>query len=640
MKLVSVRITNYKSITDSGVVPIADVTALVGKNESGKTAFLQALHLLNPLNPIKGKTEYNDVTDYPSKAFSTYKRTRDTSPATVTTATFELTDKEVAHVASIFGPEALKSKQLTVSRGYSGVKTYGFATDGKSALGHIVGQLGLTETELATIGSPSNGEELLTALASLPEPREATVALIARITSWRKHDHEHHIIDEVLAPALPKFFYFDDYSIMPGRVSLEHIQARRDAKTLEESEKTFLSLLGSVDADLSDFAGANFEELTRQLEAAANSITDQVFEFWSQNKDLRVNIQMSTANPDEEPPLNAGHIFNVRIYNSRNSVTVPFDERSRGFVWFFSFFAYFGNLPITETSDVILLLDEPGVSLHAKAQNDFLKFIESKLAPERQVIYTTHSPFLIDPKRLDRVRTVEDADGVGTVVSAEVLGTDADTVFPLQAALGYELAQTLFLGPNTLLVEGPSDLIYLQLLSQATEALGLEILDPRWIITPVGGATNLATFISLIGSNQLNVVVLMDASSGDQQKVRNLQASGHLRAKSLMQISEFTGNKDSDIEDLFAESFYLDLVNGAYGLKPALTSADLTNKSPRAVVRVEKAFEDKQISNGHLNHLRPASYLLKEQGTLLAKLDAAALAPVVEMFKRINALVE
>jgi len=349
---------------------------------------------------------------------------------------------------------------------------------------------------------------------------------------------------------------------------------------------------------------------------------------------------MSTANPDEEPPLNAGHIFNVRIYNSRHSVTVPFDERSRGFVWFFSFFAYFGNLPITETSDVILLLDEPGVSLHAKAQNDFLKFIESKLAPERQVIYTTHSPFLIDPKRLDRVRTVEDADGVGTVVSAEVLGTDADTVFPLQAALGYELAQTLFLGPNTLLVEGPSDLIYLQLLSQATEALGLEILDPRWIITPVGGATNLATFISLIGSNQLNVVVLMDASSGDQQKVRNLQASGHLRAKSLMQISEFTGNKDSDIEDLFAESFYLDLVNGAYGLKPALTSADLTNKSPRAVVRVEKAFEDKQISNGHLNHLRPASYLLKEQGTLLAKLDAAALAPVVEMFKRINALVE
>lgn len=640
MKLVSVRIQNYKSITDSGEVPIADVTALVGKNESGKTAFLQALHLLNPLNPIKGKTEYNDVTDYPSKAFSTYKKTRADNPATVTTATLELSDKEVAHVASIFGPNALKSKQLTVSRGYGGVKSFDFQTDGMAALAHVVSQLGLTEAELATVGTPMTGDELLTALSRLSEPREATVALISRITKWRKHDHDHHLIEEVLSPALPKFFYFDDYSIMPGRVSLEHIDAKRTAETLEESEKTFLSLLGAVDADLGDFAGTDFEELTRQLEAAANSITDQVFEFWSQNKDLRVNIQMSPANPNDEVPLNSGHIFNVRIYNSRHSVTVPFDERSRGFVWFFSFFAYFGNLPITATSDVILLLDEPGVSLHAKAQGDFLHFIESKLAPERQVIYSTHSPFLIDPKRLDRVRTVEDADGVGTVVSAEVVGTDADTVFPLQAALGYELAQTLFLGPNTLLVEGPSDLVYLQLLSQATEALGLEGLDPRWVVTPVGGAANLTTFISLIGANQLNVVVLMDASSGDQQKVRNLQASGHLRAKSLLQISEFTGNKDADIEDLLPLDFYLELVSGAYSIEPPLLAGDLKNKSPRAVIRVEKAFEEKPIANGHLNHLRPATFLLKEQVSMLPKLGKADLSPVVEMFKRINSLVQ
>ncbi|MBA4248132.1 MAG: hypothetical protein C0444_07545 [Microbacterium sp.] len=640
MKLVSVRIQNYKSITDSGDVPIADVTALVGKNESGKTAFLQALHLLNPLNPIKGKASFNDVTDYPSKAFSTYKKTRGENPAVVTTATFELTDAEVAHVASIFGPDALKSTVLTVSRGYGGVKRYGVQTDGKAALAHVVGELGLTEAELAVVGTPKTGEELLAALGQLPEPREATVALIARITAWRKHDLVLHLIDEVLSPALPKFFYFDDYSIMPGRVSLEHIDAKRAAATLEESEKTFLSLLGAVDADLGDFAGADFEELTRQLEAAANGITDQVFEFWSQNKDLRVNIQMSPANPNDEAPLNSGHIFNVRIYNSRHSVTVPFDERSRGFVWFFSFFAYFGNLPITETADVILLLDEPGVSLHAKAQGDFLHFIESKLAPERQVIYTTHSPFLIDPKRLDRVRTVEDAEGVGTVVSADVLGTDADTVFPLQAALGYELAQTLFLGPNTLLVEGPSDLIYLQLLSQASEELGLGGLDSRWVVTPVGGATNLTTFISLIGANQLNVVVLMDASSGDQQKIRNLQASGHLRAKSLLQISEFTGNKDSDIEDLLPLDYYLELVNGAYSINPPLTAGELKNKSPRAVIRVEKAFEEKAIADGHLNHLRPATFLLKEQVSMLSKLSESDLLPVVEMFKRINALVQ
>ncbi len=68
---------------------------------------------------------------------------------------------------------------------------------------------------------------------------------------------------------------------------------------------------------------------------------------------------------------------------------------------------------------------------------------------------------------MDRTRTAEDKDDEGTVISADILRNDRDTVFPLQAALGYDLAQTLFLGPECLLVEGPSDLIYLQVLGEA-----------------------------------------------------------------------------------------------------------------------------------------------------------------------------
>ena len=49
MKLTRARITNYKSIDDSGWVDIQNVTCFVGKNESGKTAFLQALKKLNPV---------------------------------------------------------------------------------------------------------------------------------------------------------------------------------------------------------------------------------------------------------------------------------------------------------------------------------------------------------------------------------------------------------------------------------------------------------------------------------------------------------------------------------------------------------------------------------------------------------------
>ena len=93
-------------------------------------------------------------------------------------------------------------------------------------------------------------------------------------------------------------------------------------------------------------------------------------------------------------------------------MTVPFDDRSKGFVWFFSFLAYFSQIERGDR-DLVLLLDEPGLSLHAKAQGDFLRLIENRLAPKHQVVYTTHSPFMIDARKLDRIRTVEDVDGKG-----------------------------------------------------------------------------------------------------------------------------------------------------------------------------------------------------------------------------------
>lgn len=145
-------------------------------------------------------------------------------------------------------------------------------------------------------------------------------------------------------------------------------------------------------------------------------------------------IQMSQGNPEDTLPLNQGPIVNVRIYNPKHAVTVPFDERSRGFVWFFSFSPTSATSRMTANRDTILLLDEPGLSLHASAQQDVLDFIEQRLAPKYQVFCSTHSPFLIDSHRIDRVRTVQDIGDDGTTISADAFKTDSDTVFPLQAA--------------------------------------------------------------------------------------------------------------------------------------------------------------------------------------------------------------
>jgi predicted ATPase len=639
--LTDVRVTDYRSVEDSGSVPIdVDVTCLVGKNESGKTAFLQALHLLNPLNPIKGKKNYDEVMDYPSRKASAYKKIRDDQPAVAVTATFELEEDELASIRADLGPESLRSGKVTVIKRYDASKTFTTDYDEAKVVQHLAAGLEVPAAERKAIDAAQTIGALRQALAAVAEPTTAVTTLGERLATWRAGSLGCYLIDAYLSPWLPVFFYFDDYSTMRGKVSIPHIKSRQNAGTLEESEKTFLSLLSTVDADLSEFETLDFEKLTRELEGAANGITDQVFEYWTQNNDLRLEIRVAQANPDDEPPLDKGPIVNVRIYNPRHRVTVPFDERSRGFVWFFSFFAYFSDIEQQPDRRTVLLLDEPGLSLHATAQGDFLRFIDDELAKNHQVLYSTHSPFLVKPERFDRVRTVQDVDGKGTQVSADIFRTDSETVFPLQTALGYELAQTLFVGPDCLLVEGPSDLLYLQILSQACEAGGLTGLDDRWVVTPVGGADKLGTFVSLLGANQLNIAALIDANPKDKQRIAALQDNGHLKGRALIQISEITGTQEADTEDLFEPDFYLSLVNLGYKaeLPKALKMSDLQSQAPRITARIEQHFRDSNIANGKLNHYRPAERLLREQTTLVPKISKDTLQRADALFKRVNGL--
>lgn len=641
MRLAKTRIQNYKSIEDSGWVDFNDVTCLVGKNEAGKTALLQALHRLNP---TRGPIGFDETMDYPSRHYAKYKRREDKSKgAIVVTAQFDLDDNDVAAVENELGEGFLTSKSITLSKSYGQTSPqWTFDWDNSAAVRHLVSQIESPKPVTDKLGEAKTAASLASAIGEISEPHSSATAIKEKIESWQNSRFSNAAV-ALLRGRVPKFFYFDDYSVMPGRASIPDLIRRRNEETLEESDETLIRLLDLVGASLEDFGDqSNFEALTRELEAAANGVSAEVFEYWKQNPDLEVVAQVSAGEDGAKPPLNEGPVLNIRIRNPRHRVTVPFDERSKGFVWFFSFFAYFSELEPAGGEDVILLLDEPGLSLHATAQGDFLDFIDGRLAERHQVIYTTHSPFMIPPAHVDQVRTVEDVDNEGTKVSSEVLRTDAATVFPLQAALGYELAQTLFLGPNCLLVEGPSDLIYLQVLKEALRKAGRETLDERWVITPAGGASNLATFISLLGANQLNLAVLMDSARAETQRIRNLLSLRHLTASRIVQISEITGDDDSDVEDLFEEGFYLALVNGAYAndLDKALKVADLPPGGTRIVRRVEKYFSDESIGSGNLNHYRPAAFLLAEQAKLLQKLNDATLERAERLANKVNSLLD
>jgi len=637
LELKSVRIQNYRSIEDSGIVPIEEITCMVGKNESGKTAFLQALHLLNPLNPISGKTSYDDVMDFPSRRYSAYRKVREEFPAAVVTAVFELSDNELKIIEQDLGDGVLSSREITVVKGYASHRGYRVEYLAGRSIQHMISGIEMTAADRQAAEAAATIPELMDTLKAIEEPHPSVTDLIARIESWREQSLTAYLLDNYFEAWLPRFFYFSDYSTMRGRASLPDLKAKEVSGLADEADRTFLSLLQTANADLSDFEVVDFEELIRELEGVANGITEDAFTYWRQNPGLRVVIQMSPGNPDDEPPLNRGPVVNLRIYNPKHAVTVPFDERSRGFVWFFSFYAYFSNIAEHPRRRTILLLDEPGLSLHAAGQQDVLAFIERKLAPKHQVIYTTHSPFMVDPRRIDRVRTVQDLDH-GTTVSADVYRADSETAFPLHAALNFELAQTLVTGQHCLLVEGPSDLLYLQLLSQACRDAGLCALDPRWVVTPVGGADKVSAFASLHNSASQNVAVLIDAGSGDQQRIKALQDGSRLDAKSLIHISDFAAGKEADIEDLFAPAFYCAIVSGAYAkdLPETLKPSDLKSRLPRITARVDQYFKNHNIAHGTFSRYRPAAYFLCEQQSILPTLNAATLKRVADMFERIN----
>lgn len=603
------------------------------KNESGKTAFLQALYKLNP--SIASHSKYDAVLEFPKKRYSKYKAEHSTNPATIVEAEFALSDEQAQEVENLLAPGCLTGRTVTVSKGYGNSRSWDLPVDEKAVVQGLVKNSAIGTDRQAELLKATSFYWLKEELKKNSDKTQAETDFEAEINSTFKRGTM-RAVDEFLNEELPTFVYFDDYSIMPGSVVAEDLLAKKE---YDDSEQTFLSLLEVANAKLEDFQdGSNYERLKSELESASISITDQVFEYWSQNKNLEVEFDIQN---EQHPSKGKQTTLHIRIKNQRHRVTVPFSNRSRGFVWFFSFLAYFSTLD-EEGKNLVLLLDEPGINLHAKAQGDFLRFIDEKLAPDHQVIYTTHSPFMIEATRFDRVRTVEDTESAGTIVSQEVLKTDQDTVFPLQAALGYDLAQTLFLGPNCLLVEGPSDLIYLQIMSELCKQKKKSCLSDKWVVTPVGGADKLAAFISLMGSNSLNCVALMDFAPSTKQKIDSLVSIGLLEQKKVLSIAQFTGKKHSDIEDMFEESFYIDLFNGAHGKAygKLVTQKDVAQGDPRILGRIEAYFRSTGAISDRVDHFRPASYLLRKGDELSAKIDDATIDRFAALFDLLNTLLK
>jgi len=607
----SARVARFKSVTDSGWFEIdGKVTALVGKNESGKTAVLEAMYRHYPL-PSGHHMGFEELRDYPRRYRARDKATIPrTEPVNLT---FLIEDEDRAAVAEQFGSNALSCDEVTVSRRY-GSKTMLWSPiiDDKAILRHLVDRAGLDPDRYvkdnfdATITALSVDDDAAGAIALAKDLEERDVAADVRV---------------ILLRELPRFQYFDDYNILPGSVSVQRLQTVDEAD-LEAGERTALSLLRLAGVAGAEFTEAEYESRKAALEAAANALTDELFEYWTQNEDLEVELDIEFR-PD--PPRGTIEPWlQIRVRNRKHRVTLNMAERSKGFIWFFSFLAAFSEY--AGENRRIILLDEPGLSLHAKAQNDLLRFIDERLAPHHQVVYSTHSLFMIEPTKLDRCRTVEDIGNEGTRVSQDIWAARPETVFPLLGALGVDMTQTLIIGPNQLLVEGPADVVYLNVMSDLVRRNGGTALDPRWTITPVGGIDKIPTFVALLGSSDLSITVVMDVAGGGNQKITNLVQRGLLDSQRLVPLTDITSTNEADIEDLFAPGWYLKLLDASGVGKIAKSKLS----GGRIVKQVEAAL------GGHYNHYQPASHLMRAPGTLLDEVDQATQDRFQELFTRLN----
>lgn len=612
------RVTDYKCVLDSEWFSVGELTCLVGKNESGKTALLEALEKLNSVQP--NRANFNPTDTYPRMDLTTYKRSGVTAIPIETQ--WELSSAEIEAINDLVGTPVLLATTVGLSKSYKNELLWTVNIDYAAAAKHYLDESSLTSGERQPLRDTSPGD-LLKSLAGIAQRTPRQEALRTRLAERLPSGSLRRTVESCLLSYLPKFLYYTHYDKLPGQVSLEKLMADRAANRRDHDpgDKVFIALLSMVDTTPEAIGRIQrFEPLVAELEAVGNSLSSRIFEYWTQDRHLEVEFRFDQAKSEDPSPYNAGNVFRTRIRNNRHGVTIGLDERSAGFIWFFSFLVWFSEVTRTHGENLVVLLDEPGLSLHARAQADLLRFIKEVLLAKYQVIYTTHSPFMIDASDLLSCRTVEDATGpvpeevLGTKVGDDVLSTDADTLFPLQAALGYDITQRMLVDEHCLLVEGTSELVFLQWFSKELRSRRRTGLDPRWTITPCGGITKVASFVALFGGRPLlHVGVLTDYGPGDKANVKRLRDAQLLQESNILTAAMFVQDSDeADIEDMVGRDLYVALVNGAYQLagRKAVPEACPEGAPPRVVEEVTAHFKLLTAAELEYDYLRPAEYLM------------------------------
>lgn len=530
MRLQQARVRNYRSILDTGWFDVESAkTILVGPNEAGKTALLEALQHLNATDDVQG---FMALRDYPRKLYSADIQVggRDPGEIPVASARFSLEADDLAVL-----PDGFEDAIYCCTRYLDNhlddmveggpeptVFTEAVRKDLRRMAAHIDDQ---TAEEREPDEEPPNAAALdgivgswsvgTTTIdgdraAALREWLDSVEHLIDgdntnedqrhdRLVGYTRIPEQHAQAAAALRERLPLFVYYSNYFRVRPNLHLERLAQRTEQDLLDDDRYDYgnlclLKLLGFTARELADLGSASdpgddpdaFERYRDQLDtrryalnAASINLTQQINSAWQPDPD-RAEADTVLVQAD-------GQYLKV-VVQDELGVEVELDQRSEGFQWLTSFFVVFTAQAQEAHANAILLLDEPGLSLHGLKQREFRHTV-SRLAESNQTLYTTHSPFLVGPDELDWVRVVEMTDrGTGTKVHTNVTASDPAALLPLQEALGYDLAQSLFHHQRNLVLEGITDYWYLEATAQLLDQANIASLNDTIALLPADGA--------------------------------------------------------------------------------------------------------------------------------------------------------
>jgi len=599
MQLTEFRVQNYKIINDTGWIPIGNLSIFVGKNESGKSAIFRAL---SKLNPSDGQG-YDGLKEFPRQRYAEEITMTDWP---VASGRFKLTPREQGEIRGL-SELCHDVEGVEVTRHYTGKYSITYKPDIGVEIVMTADLIYVIDVAIEQmrnlVGPEGRGEDLGKIkgelLSILEEQKEAASHggqvqkrqisdLINMIKTRGNEQWQLELINPICEPMyslvrqievyeslmaanryvidhLPKFVYFDQYNVIESAIHIPTfiatLKSHPDSVGLRATNCLFRHV--NLDLDILDKLGTHknatdenplirrqVDERAILLSTASNQMSRRFQDWWGQRR-LRFRYDID------------GDYFRIWISDDKDPSEIELEQRSAGLQYFFSFYLVF----LVESGDVyqdsILLLDEPGLQLHATAQQESVRFFE-RLSEENQILYSTHSPFMIDLDHLDRIRTVYESDDGTTKVSATEWPNDHESLFPLEAALAYRIASRTFIGGRQLLVEDIVDLWLLQAMNYAVEKLGKQGLDPGITITPAGGSANLLPLGSLISSRRTPVSVLLSGTDIPADSLDHLTGKMGEKGESLLLYSQITGQVGSTIEDLFTSENYSRCVKEIY----------------------------------------------------------------------------